>query len=143
MAILAVPVWKFVNANDSETLSAMGVFVDNKDAPDEPLSFTQNPLHIVFFALTVLVSGYLIYVILQFENRKQQMKLAYIGMIALMLEILSMVKLTQTLPLRLGAGESKYAVGFFFPIVAILLVYLAARFIKKDEDLVRSVNRVR
>ncbi len=41
------------------------------------------------------------------------------------------------------ASVSEKGIGMFIPIVAILLVALANKAIKKDEDLVKSVDRLR
>jgi len=38
---------------------------------------------------------------------------------------------------------SEKGIGMFLPIVAIVLLVLANKFIKKDEDLVKSVDRLR
>lgn len=36
-----------------------------------------------------------------------------------------------------------YMIGYYLPIPAAIFSILARRFIKKDEDLVRSANRMR
>jgi hypothetical protein len=38
---------------------------------------------------------------------------------------------------------SEKGIGMFLPILAILLIVLANKAIKKDEDLVKSVDRLR
>jgi hypothetical protein len=40
-------------------------------------------------------------------------------------------------------GEVRYKLGAILPIVSVILVFLATRAIKKDEDLVRSADRIR
>jgi len=37
----------------------------------------------------------------------------------------------------------EYKLGFFLPIIALLFNFLANFFIKRDEDAVRSANRIR
>jgi hypothetical protein len=52
-----------------------------------------------------------------------------------------LIYLSQTL-----SGEalvSEKGIGMFFPIIVILLLVLANKAIKKDEDLVKSVDRLR
>jgi hypothetical protein len=41
------------------------------------------------------------------------------------------------------ASVSEKGIGMFIPILAILLLVLANKAIKKDEDLVKSVDRLR
>ncbi|MBK6984767.1 MAG: DUF4293 domain-containing protein [Bacteroidetes bacterium] len=40
-------------------------------------------------------------------------------------------------------GAINYQVGSFLPIISAIFAYLAAHFIKKDEQLVRSADRIR
>ncbi|MBL4577023.1 MAG: DUF4293 domain-containing protein [Flavobacteriales bacterium] len=40
-------------------------------------------------------------------------------------------------------GELSYKLGAILPILSVILVFLASRAIKKDEDLVRSADRIR
>lgn len=39
--------------------------------------------------------------------------------------------------------EAHYGVGTFFPIISLILAFMADKAIKKDDDLVRSVDRIR
>ncbi len=39
--------------------------------------------------------------------------------------------------------EFSYGAGIFFPIISLLLVFMANRAIRKDEELVRSADRIR
>lgn len=41
------------------------------------------------------------------------------------------------------AGEISYSIGASLPVIGIVLAFLAANFIKKDEQLVRSADRIR
>ena len=41
------------------------------------------------------------------------------------------------------AAVSEKGIGMFFPVIVILLLVLANKAIKKDEDLVKSVDRLR
>ncbi len=49
----------------------------------------------------------------------------------------------RTLTLSGEAQVSEKGIGMFLPIVSIVLLVLANRAIKKDEDLVKSVDRLR
>ena len=53
-------------------------------------------------------------------------------------------KVLEILEINLGLeGELHYKLGAILPIVSVILVFLATRAIKKDEDLVRSADRIR
>ncbi len=83
--------------------------------------------------------------IFKFKNRIMQMKLgllnsitivAYVGLIYFM-----NIPLAQSLAGTQDIGV--FEVGFYLPLAAVLMNTLANRFIKKDEDLIRSVDRIR
>ena len=99
--------------------------------------------HPAFYGVNLLFLGVLV-AIFMFKNRPAQMKIA--GSAAL--GILMMCVLYGVLGYRnaeqLPADSSaKLALGSAFPPVAMLLLMMAYRSIKKDEALVRSSDRLR
>ena len=77
-----------------------------------------------------------------FKKRKLQIKLSVVNMVVL-LAIFSLILYSAWWGGKsLSAGYSlSYSV--LFPLFAIIVVYMAIRAIKKDELLVRSIDRVR
>ena len=76
-----------------------------------------------------------------FKDRKLQFVLGRIIILINLFLLALLIYLSLTLP-----GEtsvSKKGIGMFLPILAILLLVLANKAIKKDEDLVKSVDRLR
>ncbi|HPQ08670.1 MAG TPA: DUF4293 domain-containing protein [Bacteroidia bacterium] len=77
-------------------------------------------------------------IIFLFKNRKLQMKmciyLAIMNLICLVLMYLSGTK---------SEGIPIYKLPFIIPVINIILSILAYRNIKKDEELVRSADRIR
>lgn len=76
-----------------------------------------------------------------YKNRKLQFKLANLLVLFNMFLIglfflLSFIKGDQ-------AGTISYSFGAFLPIVSAVFAFLAAHFIKKDEQLVRNADRIR
>lgn len=79
-----------------------------------------------------------------FKNRPLQIRLGYLLIVlAVLLPVLAAV-------LMLTAGEATAAgeqiteqAGLFVPIAAIIFAYLGNRYTKKDENLVRSMDRLR
>lgn len=51
--------------------------------------------------------------------------------------------LYQSLSLPGGASAPEKGIGMFLPLISLVLLVLANRAIKKDEDLVKSVDRLR
>ena len=81
-----------------------------------------------------------------FKNRKNQLKLAYVAYgIALLYIVLIFLGLDKV---KLAfASESEitfsYLTGTYLPVASIAFLILAHRAIKKDEELVKSVDRLR
>tara|TARA_R110002050_G_scaffold286169_2_gene436494 strand:- start:4667 stop:5098 length:432 start_codon:yes stop_codon:yes gene_type:complete len=93
------------------------------------------PFMFIMSAILSLVTIFL------FKNRKLQFVL---GRIIIMINLF-LLGLLIYLSLNLS-GEtsvSEKGIGMFLPILAILLVVLANKAIKKDEDLIKSVDRLR
>lgn len=78
-----------------------------------------------------------------FRNRGLQSK---VSLSALILNIGGLVfalyYLTQNLT-EAGKAAIEFAFGAIFPIIAVFFCFLAYRFIKKDDKLVRSMDRLR
>src|SRR5690554_648077 len=79
--------------------------------------------------------------ILLFKNRKNQFVLNRLNMI-LNLFLLGFF-VYRSLNLSGGATVSEKGIGMLIPVFSIVFLTLANRAIKKDEDLVKSVDRLR
>jgi hypothetical protein len=79
--------------------------------------------------------------ILSFKKRQLQFVLGRLNMIFNL--ILLGLFVYRTLNLSGEASVSEKGIGMFLPIVSIVLLVLANKAIKKDEDLVKSVDRLR
>ena len=96
------------------------------------LSYTYDS---IYAHLTILISSFLLlYSIFQFKNRKKQ----------LLLNQVSKLFLSATFfILFFSKGESMPQEGMFVFIIPYVLILIANRFIKKDESLVQSADRLR
>tara|TARA_Y100000034_G_scaffold111271_1_gene144128 strand:- start:17370 stop:17741 length:372 start_codon:yes stop_codon:yes gene_type:complete len=92
----------------------------------------------VLFIASALVA---LFAIFKFQNRKLQITL---GRIVILINLILLGLLVYLLLTLSGeAAVSKKDIGMFLPIVAMLFVLLANKAIQKDEDLVKSVDRLR
>jgi predicted small integral membrane protein len=145
LLVLFFPVWEYMNSTANATVNALEIAVTPSTGDPFLISFTENPIHIAFLALTLIACLFLLVVIFRFKDRKQQMKLAYLGMGILMVEILSLILLTLNGGDVIGSAQMTGMpdFGLIFPILALLLTWMAVRRIKADEELVKSVDRFR
>jgi len=89
-----------------------------------------------------LVSAILAFVaIFLFKNRKLQFVIGRLGILVNLILLGLLIYVSLTLPGEVSISEK--GIGMFIPIIAILLIVLANKAIKKDEDLVKSVDRLR
>ncbi|MGK0421237.1 MAG: hypothetical protein ACJAVE_000398 [Polaribacter sp.] len=89
-----------------------------------------------------LVSAILAFVaIFIFKNRKLQFVIGRLTILINLILLGLLIYVSLTLPGE--ASVSEKGIGMFIPILAILLLVLANKAIKKDEDLVKSVDRLR
>ena len=92
----------------------------------------------VLFFTSALLS---IVTLFLFKNRQLQFVLGRLNILINLFLLGVLIYLSQTL-----SGEalvSEKGIGMFFPVIVILLLVLANKAIKKDEDLVKSVDRLR
>lgn len=101
----------------------------------EVITLKVIPLMFIMSAILSIVAIFL------FKNRKLQFVVGRIIILINLFLLGLLIYLSLTL-----SGEtivSEKGIGMFLPILAILLVVLANKAIKKDEDLVKSVDRLR
>ncbi|MCB0532457.1 MAG: DUF4293 domain-containing protein [Lewinellaceae bacterium] len=108
---------------------------------DGVLNPLDNPGLLGLTGLGVLISLAAIFL---FKNRSLQMRLALVGAgIGIMLLVLLGITVKNTLGEVPENGTINITFGMSFPILALLFNWLAARAIRKDEALVRSMDRLR
>ena len=101
--------------------------------------FMQNQAYVVILGLSTTLS---LLGILSYKKRQNQFVMGRLNIILNL--ILLGLFIYHSLNLSGGtAAVSEKGIGMFLPIVAIVLLVLANKAIKKDEDLVKSVDRLR
>lgn len=116
---------------------------------DSPLDFEVNMiLHLVVLIFLIALSVITIFL---YKNRVLQMRLCRFGMmlnvvlVVLIFMFSDTVKKSFVSDLNLHAEEVavSFGPGSILPLVALVFLFLASKFIKKDEDLVRAADRLR
>lgn len=92
---------------------------------------------LLLFLLSAILSFATIFL---FKNRKFQMKL---GLLNILLNILLVGYLAYSLSNLPGGFDSEKGIGLLAPFISIMLLIIANRYIRKDEKLVKSVDRFR
>ena len=140
LSMLALPLWHKIDslAHQELTLTALGFQAQGVAAPAGGLPAW------VIGALAAASAAVAVVEIFQFRNRARQLMLGALNILLITGVIGASFYLSnqgeQALSLKL-AGEFK--AGFYLPTLALLLNLLANRFIRRDEQLVRSMDRLR
>ena len=109
-----------------------------KDAKQMPVYFTSDITYIILFGLSAVMA---LISILLFKKRQNQFVLNRLNIILNF--ILIGLFVYRTLNLSGETSVSEKGIAMFVPLVSIVLLVLANKAIKKDEDLVKSVDRLR
>ncbi len=84
-----------------------------------------------------------IFTIFQYKNRIRQMLFVALNSLLIGAALAITVYHIQTDAIKLGSGEGTYGIGMWAAFVALAANWLANRFIKKDEKLVKDADRMR
>ncbi len=92
----------------------------------------------VLIGITVLLAFFCIFI---YRRRVIQIRLCVFN--ALLLLMLQAVVIYMLLRASGLSQESRYSFTAIFPIISVVLTYLAIRAIGKDEAMIRALNRIR
>lgn len=108
---------------------------------DQVFTIQEAPLLMIQALAGALVA---LVAILLYKNRPLQIRLGYLLILqAIALPVVTFVLLSDMIPTVEASAQVHYKAGFFLPAGTILLVVLAILSIRKDEHLVKSMDRLR
>lgn len=142
-ATTAFNYWRKISEDEMEKiyLSAIGkavIISGNGETSIEYFPYT------AVAALALLACGIAIYEITQFKNRLLQLKLGALNSLFMGATLVLMIWfINQNEGVVNSSAKGAFLVAFYFPAAAMICNILANRFIRKDEKLVRSADRMR
>ncbi|MDH3711287.1 MAG: DUF4293 domain-containing protein [Cyclobacteriaceae bacterium] len=142
ITMLFFPIWEKVDleAQTSTTLKAYVAEVVTSGEQSEVFYF---PAAIVGF-LAIVGAVIALFELFQYRSRLNQIKLGALNSLVMAGIMGVCVYLTFRFEQNIaGNGQGEYQMGMYLPAVALILNLLANRFIRRDESLVRSVDRLR
>ena len=146
-AVIIFPIWEKTNPTTElkYTLDAFYWQEFNKAGEgSDPWQLQETKPTYYLAGLGGLICLIALYAIFQFKNRTTQVKLGALNAFLMMAYIAAATYLIYTGENSLGMeSRGLFKPGYFLPLGAMILNSLANRFIKKDEALVRSVDRIR
>lgn len=132
--------WTKVNDTTTETatLNAFTLDIIKKNSQDSTSA--------IYILIAAIIAGLIaIYSISQFKNRKLQMLLGAINsmIIAILMGTIFYFIYIKGMPAFDATTDGKYGIGFYAGGIALLANMISNRFIRRDENLVRSADRMR
>ena len=157
LGVAFLPLWSKTDPNTGATATLTAFTLSaartTTTAANGAISTTDHtPESVWYIGVLALVAGAVAaYEIFQYRNRLTQMKLGQLNSV-LIASTLGAVVYTVIYKAEFFLGGTpgeptavlgEKLPGFWLPIVALVCNVLANRFIKRDDDLVRSANRLR
>lgn len=107
------------------------------------------PLYFIRFGgiAANLVALVILFMISRFNNRRLQLRLGHISyfflLVLTVVMYINMGSIKDFIEANMGQVSVSYNLGSYLPVIAIAFLILANRSIKKDEELIRSMDRLR
>ncbi|MES2797511.1 MAG: DUF4293 domain-containing protein [Bacteroidota bacterium] len=138
--VSSTTIWSKASANTNERVILNAITMDQiKTTGTESISS-------IFILIFAIIAGLIaIYSISQFKNRKLQMLLGAVNsmFIAIVMGVIFYYIFKKGMPAFDPDVEGRYELGFYAGGAALLANMIANRFIRRDENLVRSADRMR
>lgn len=142
IATLFFPIWEKVDtaAQAATTLNAHAAVMISAGEEPEVIYFPAIIIGILALAGAIIA----LFEIFQYRSRLNQIKLGALNSLVMAGILGVSVYLTFRFEQSIsGEGQGEYQMGMYLPAVALIFNLLANRFIRRDEALVRSVDRLR
>ena len=128
--LFLLPFAEIANEGAIYTFNFKGILLDG--------AVQQSGMAISVLLATIMASH--VFAIFSFKNRAQQVKIVFFT-ILMLLGLLGLFLFFTYF--SFSGAQISFKTGVVLPLVAIILDYLAIRGIKKDEALIRSIDRIR
>jgi Sec-independent protein secretion pathway component TatC len=144
-ALLALSTWLFPIATYQTPGEVYKLMTHGFYTLDDVLVPDASP-KVPFSIILSILGAALIFAIFMYGNRKRQMRFVRGTYLLILGAIAFMFISDNSIQAYLGTDaqvEHSYGLSFIMPLIALILTFLADRAIKADEELVRSMDRLR
>lgn len=144
IATLFLPFWQEANLETREIVNINAfdlVYLENSELTGDRIIETKPTWYISILA--ILAAGTALFSIFQFKNRLTQIKLGALNSLFMVGEVGLIYYFSTKAEPIIPDHQGSFLVGFFIITIALLFNSLANRFIRKDDRLVKSADRIR
>ena len=139
LLFLSLPLGYVTLEGASYVVRATGTDLPERYQEMVSMGFWRPTVIILFFGILILT----VYTTFQYKHRLLQVRLGRLNMLIHMGLIISTFFLIDSVKTSVGAVESSYGAGIFFPVASLMFIFLANRAIMKDEKRIRAADRIR
>lgn len=140
--VVSFPIWQQVNPDQSMMLTLSAWSLDKIDTQTQDV--IQSDGNIYLGILAIVAAGLALFSLTQYKNRTKQMFLNMINSIVLVVTLALIIWTSHQANASFNPEvNGAFMAGFWAIFGGMIMNLLANRFIRKDEMLVRSVDRIR
>ncbi|UTW61354.1 DUF4293 domain-containing protein [bacterium SCSIO 12741] len=135
-----MPIALFTVNGNSYLVKPLGIFFQEGGEWTYETPVLALGIVLIFHVLLTLAA------IFQFKNRGRQLRLVNLDMILLLIIMGLQFIVSYDLPEKITESSeltTQYEYWVMIPLISLLLVFLARKGIQKDEDLIKSMDRIR
>lgn len=139
---LFFPVWigVYPDGSSSHQIFALFHYQYGPDGQEETVEYLPYAISGILAGLAIVIA---VVEAFAYKNRMTQVKLGALNALILGGSLASAIWIANQSMQGWEGIQGQYGIGVFFPVFALICNILANRFIRKDEKLVRSMDRIR
>lgn len=140
--VMTFPIWHQLNPGQTQMMTLNAWSMTTTDVESGEVVESSSKLFIGILA--IIAAGLAVFSIFQYKNRTKQMMINMINSLVMVVNVGLIVWTTHSANEVFNPAVSgAFVVGFWSILGGMFMNLLANRFIRKDEMLVRSVDRIR
>ncbi|HBH21970.1 MAG TPA: DUF4293 domain-containing protein [Cytophagales bacterium] len=145
VAVFFLPLWEKTKGTGETQIALDVYYLTTYDMEPDGTKEVLSKKNVIYIAAIFAAAGLVALIsIFQYKNRLRQIKLGALTALLLMGGIVAEVMILYRAEQLFDTGmKGDFEIGFFVPLLALIFNSLANRFIRRDEKLVRSVDRIR
>lgn len=140
--VVTFPIWQQINPDQSQMLTLTAWSLDKIDTQTQEIIQSDGNSYLGILALVAAVLA--LFSLTQFKNRTKQMFINMVNSIVMVLTLSLIIWTSHQANASFNPEmNGAFVVGFWSIFGGMIMNLIANRFIRKDEMLVRSVDRIR
>jgi divalent metal cation (Fe/Co/Zn/Cd) transporter len=140
--VVTFPIWQQVNPDQSQILTLSAWSLDKIDTQTQEVIQSDGNIYLGILAIIAAILA--LFSLTQYKNRTMQMFINMINSIVMVVTLALIIWTSHQANVSFNPEvNGAFMVGFWAIFGGMIMNLLANRFIRKDEMLVRSVDRIR